>query len=82
MQPTTDTPTAGRPPKPGRTGYAPSAGMAWSPLRDWPRNEACWCGPGVKAKKCHLPVLPSTMTAKDAKPIREAMAAPEAPRCC
>jgi ParB-like chromosome segregation protein Spo0J len=27
-------------------------------------------------------VLPSTMTAKDAKPIREAMAAPEAPRCC
>ncbi len=33
--------------------YTPKAGYAWNPLRDFPRNEVCFCGSGKKFKKCH-----------------------------
>lgn len=30
-------------------------GSDWNPLLKYPRNESCYCGSGVKFKKCCLP---------------------------
>jgi hypothetical protein len=40
-----------------RGAYAPKPGGAWNPLRQYPRNQPCFCGSLVKAKKCCLPYL-------------------------
>ena len=47
--------------------YAPKPGYAWNPLRNWPRNEVCFCGSGKKSKKCHLPKLSECVAAKEAE---------------
>lgn len=31
----------------------PAPGWVWNPLLRYPRNRACYCGSGVKFKKCH-----------------------------
>jgi uncharacterized protein YecA (UPF0149 family) len=42
------------PPKGYEVGYKPKRGHDWNPMLKYPRNEACYCGSGVKAKKCCL----------------------------
>lgn len=59
--------------RPKNWGYAPKDGYVFNPLKAWPRNEACWCGSGLKAKKCCLMTTPATMTAKAALGIRRLM---------
>jgi hypothetical protein len=34
-----------------------SPAIAWNPLTGYPRNKGCFCGSGVKAKKCCLPYI-------------------------
>jgi hypothetical protein len=36
---------------------SPIGGYDWNPLRDYPRNNPCFCGSGVKAKRCCIPRL-------------------------
>lgn len=50
--------------------YRPTAGNTWNRLRDFPRNEACFCGSGQKFKKCHLPRLIPCVTEGAAKKIQ------------
>ena len=51
----------------------PREGMGWNPLRDWPRNETCFCNSGLKAKKCCLNRQPDCIDEKDAHNLRVAM---------
>ena len=39
--------------KEGRLIYRAPAGQAINPLRQFPRNLPCYCGSGVKFKRCH-----------------------------
>lgn len=43
-----------KPEKP-KDGYLPEPGFKWNPVLKYPKNEACYCGSGVKFKKCCLP---------------------------
>jgi len=36
-------------------------------MRNYPRNEKCPCGSGLKFKKCHLPKIPLAITKDYAK---------------
>jgi hypothetical protein len=47
-----------------------SKGHSWNPLRKYPRNELCFCGSGLKSKKCCLPGLPLAIKTKDAIHLR------------
>lgn len=40
-------------------------GESWNPLRRYPRNELCYCGSGVKYKKCHWQNEPLKCKSKD-----------------
>lgn len=41
--------------KPGAGNYrAPKKNHDWNPLLKYPRNEECFCGSGLKFKKCCL----------------------------
>lgn len=33
-------------------------GYLWNPLNKYPQNRGCFCGSGVKAKRCCIPVSP------------------------
>jgi hypothetical protein len=57
--------------------WIPRIGFAFNPLRDYPRNAPCWCGSGVKAKKCHLPTVPPTVEASKEEKLREFVSAVE-----
>lgn len=37
--------------------YIPKPDFAYNPLRDWPRNDNCFCGSLKKFKRCHLDKL-------------------------
>lgn len=54
--------------------YHPRDGQAWNPLREWPRNESCFCRSGKKAKKCCLPAIQVTVSIKDAEKLKQIMA--------
>ncbi len=54
-------------------GYQLLPGNAWNPLEQWPRNEACWCGSGKKAKKCCLLKAYPVIKAELAQNIRKLM---------
>lgn len=62
------------PEAPTRHLFKPKDGYAWNPLRDYPRNEACFCGSLKKFKKCHDGKLPMCCTVKSAHEIRQFMA--------
>lgn len=34
-----------------------NAGNAWNPLKRFPRNHPCFCGSGIKHKKCCAPFV-------------------------
>jgi hypothetical protein len=34
--------------------YRPKQGFKWNPMLKYPRNEKCYCGSGLKFKKCCL----------------------------
>lgn len=59
---------------PARHMFKPKDGYAFNPLRDYPRNEACFCGSLKKFKKCHDGKLPMCCTVKSAHEIRQFMA--------
>lgn len=46
-------------------------GKTWNPVRKYPRNHGCFCGSGVKAKKCCLPHLALVVSEKFASHIKE-----------
>ena len=52
---------------------APKDGFAWNPLRDYPRNLACFCGSGGKAKRCCLPKQFLTVESKLAGELQKYM---------
>lgn len=56
-----------------RMAYYPPKGLAWNPLMDYPRNEKCFCGSGVKFKKCHLTTMPKCVLIKDAEEFKRFM---------
>jgi hypothetical protein len=56
-----------KPELPRKHYYAPKPGMRWNPLREWPRNEQCFCGSKKKAKKCHLPSLVECVKVSEAE---------------
>ena len=45
----------------------PNKGTVWNPLRNYPRNMACFCGSAKKAKACCLPKLSPTIAESRAK---------------
>lgn len=45
--------------------YSPKPGHAWNPLKQYPRNEKCFCGSSEKAKKCCLPFIAATCTIEE-----------------
>lgn len=53
--------------------WRPNEGRSWSPLLNFPRNDKCFCGSGIKFKKCHLNKLARTCTKLDAEKINEIM---------
>jgi hypothetical protein len=55
-----------KPTKTKLTGRKPIPGYVFNPLKGYPRNEPCFCGSGLKAKKCCLNKL------KDAVPAHTA----------
>ena len=55
------------------SAWLPKGGFVWNPLAKWPVNEACWCGSGQKAKRCHLPKLLACVTEETAKPVTKLM---------
>lgn len=58
-------------PKINRMVWKPNPGMVWNKLREFPRNEPCFCGSKKKFKKCHLPFLTSCTDEESAKKIDE-----------
>lgn len=38
--------------RPAKTGWIPTPGFAWNPLRDFPVNSPCFCGSERKFKRC------------------------------
>lgn len=51
--------------------FAPKDGMAWNPLQQYPVNKGCWCGSGVKAKKCCQPFISKCISVGLAKTITD-----------
>jgi hypothetical protein len=47
----------------------PAQGYEWNPLLAFPRNNKCFCGSKIKAKKCCLPKLPRAIGKEHAKAI-------------
>lgn len=55
-----------------KPGYIPTTGNEFNPYMKFPRNETCYCGSGLKFKKCCLPEEPmaiNSKTAAKAKPL-------------
>ena len=42
-----------------------------NPLKNYPRNQLCYCDSGIKFKRCHLNLLPATVTPEVAQEIKE-----------
>lgn len=52
-------------------GRIPLAGHTWNPLKNFPRNEPCFCGSGKKFKKCCLDKMGTTVTIKECENIKK-----------
>lgn len=53
-------------------GVVPSSGNDWNPFQKYPRNETCYCGSGVKYKRCCVdsdPISIRINVAEQAKPL-------------
>lgn len=61
--------------KPHRIHYVPKEGQAFNPLRSWPRNEKCFCGSGLKFKKCCISRTSVTIEADKEPDLRRVMQA-------
>ncbi len=48
-------------------------GNAWNPLVGFPRNAACFCGSGSKAKRCCLPRVAEFCSSKKAAELKRLM---------
>lgn len=46
-------------------------GNRWNPLTRFPRNHVCWCGSGVKFKKCCIDKLARYVEAKHWRGLRD-----------
>lgn len=60
-------------PDPTRTAMVLKEGFCWNPLRNYPRNEQCFCGSKLKFKKCCVNKLASAIPGKDLKSIVKAL---------
>lgn len=47
-------------------------GLAWNPLRGFPRNKQCFCKSGKKAKRCCLPRMWPALPIEEVKKIKAA----------
>lgn len=47
-----------------------SPGIVWNPLARYPRNKGCFCGSGVKSKRCCLPKISRAVPEGLAKEIK------------
>lgn len=72
--------------KPAKTGYKSeqekwkrlskaaitlNRGFHWNPLLRYPRNSLCFCGSGIKSKKCCLPKIPMAIPMKEYESKRQ-----------
>lgn len=55
------------------TAWRLKEGYAHNPLLKFPRNAKCFCGSGLKFKKCHLAGLSRACTKAQAKEAEAAM---------
>jgi hypothetical protein len=62
--------------------YRPTEGNTWNRLRDFPRNESCFCGSGLKFKRCHATRLLPCVTNEAAKKIQRFLDLRKAGRAC
>jgi hypothetical protein len=62
--------------------YRPTKGNTWNRLRDFPRNEACFCGSGQKFKRCHAQRLLPCVTTEAAKKIQRFLDLRKAGKAC
>lgn len=62
--------------------YFPTGGNTWNRLRDFPRNEACFCGSGLKFKKCHATRLTACVTEAAAVKIQRFLDLRKSGRAC
>lgn len=51
-------------------GTMPKDGYTWNPLRNFPRNQSCFCGSSKKTKKCCGPYLASLVSNGFAEQLR------------
>ncbi len=49
--------------------WKPNPGNTWNPLERFPRNNPCFCGSKLKAKKCCLNKIQAWCTAEEARKI-------------
>lgn len=55
--------------------YRPQKDEAFNPLRKYPRNSLCFCGSGIKFKKCHWIETPLFVKKKHFKDLNQLVAA-------
>lgn len=48
-------------------------GFSWNPLKQWPRNMACFCGSKKKFKKCCIGKVKELVDKEDAEELRDLM---------
>ena len=53
-----------------KASYQLKPGWVWNPLLRFPRNSLCFCGSGIKSKKCCLPKVPLSCKVKEADSMR------------
>ena len=53
-----------------RRSLGPDLGMAWNPMRDYPRNMACFCLSGKKFKNCCISKLEDCIPAENVKALK------------
>lgn len=56
-----------------RKCYVLLPGFKWNPLLNFPRNEECFCGSGVKHKKCCLSRVEPVVREADVERIVRAL---------
>lgn len=51
--------------------WKPKDGLVWSPLNKYPMNAKCFCGSGIKFKKCHRDQVKMAVTPEEAAELKK-----------
>ncbi len=51
--------------------FIPKPGHVWSPLIRYPKNAKCFCGSGVKFKRCHYGNMKMAVLPDEAEQLRK-----------